>query len=170
MKRKGYVHIYTGDGKGKTTAAMGLAMRALGNNHTVDVVQFLKGQVTGELNFKHPNFTLTQFGTKHFITSTPSKLDLDLGQNALQYISNLLSNKKPDVLILDEIIDAMSYNIISESDILNIINNKPSHTELILTGHTITPNLLNKSDLVTEMKKIKHYYDKGILARQGIEY
>lgn len=174
---KGYVEIYTGDGKGKTTAALGLGMRAAGNGMKVYMVQFLKGDFTGELESVkklEPYFKIYRFEKKRdFFWNLNEEEKLELKKEikeAIDFCIDAEKNNKCDILILDEIMGVLRNKILEEDDVLNLIETKPSNMELILTGRNVPEKILSKADLVTEMKPIKHYFEKGIPARKGIEY
>ncbi|HEY4715502.1 MAG TPA: cob(I)yrinic acid a,c-diamide adenosyltransferase [bacterium] len=177
MKKRiqcGYVQVYTGDGKGKTTAALGLAMRAVGHGFRVYMVQFMKGQIFyGELAAAgklYPNFVIKQAGRPDFVNpEKPEKIDIKMAKNALKHSEKVVSSGKYDIVILDEINVAVKFNLLNVNDVLKLIKIKPSHVELILTGRYADPKILKAADLVTEMRLLKHYYNKGIMAREGIE-
>jgi cob(I)alamin adenosyltransferase len=171
---KGYVQIYTGNGKGKTTAALGLALRAAGHGLKTIIVQFMKGQHYGELDSAKMLgglVTIEQFGHPQFcrLTDPPDAADVKRAQAALMRIREIISAKTCDVLIIDEGTTAVMFNLIRESDLLELIKDRPSGMELVLTGRGATPALMEAADLVSEMKDIKHYYNKGVQARKGIE-
>lgn len=170
---QGYIHIYTGNGKGKTTAALGLALRAAGWGLKTRMIQFMKGQFYGELESAKllRCVTIEQFGHPHFCrsTKTPDEADLAMARQAFTRINELLSAPESDILIADEAITAVLFNLISEEDLLGLMARKPYGLELILTGRGATPKLIEAADLVTDMQEIKHYYTKGITARQGVE-
>ena len=174
MLKKGYVQIYTGDGKGKTTAALGLALRASGAGLKTIVIQFMKGQYYSELdavkNLKGL-VKIEQYGSKKFCE--PGDKDYaehyTLGREALKRVHEVLDDDEYSVIILDEIITALIFNLVTVYEIKDIINNKPADRELILTGRRAPQELIDMADLVTEMKEIKHYYQKGVDARKGIE-
>ena len=176
----GQVHIYFGDGKGKTTAALGTALRALGNNYKVHLVQFMKNgaesleqQIPGELNslIQFPNFTYKRFGLGDwYIKGKNDQEHKNKAEEALNYLK-LTLNQDYNVIIADEILYAVQLGLLSENQVIELIKNKPSGKELILTGsHVPFPNIFKHADLVTEVKKIKHPYDLGVQARKGIEY
>jgi cob(I)alamin adenosyltransferase len=172
--KKGLVQVYTGNGKGKTTAALGLAFRAVGHGMKVLVVQFMKGNVQrGELESAKklsPNLTLKQVGRETFISKpNPDPKDLQLAQEGFSIARKAIQNKEYDIVILDEINLAIDYGLIPLTDLLQIIDAKPDTVELILTGRNVKREILERADLVTEMVDRKHYYDKGVPAREGIE-
>ena len=171
---KGYVQIYTGNGKGKTTAALGLALRAAGHGLKSIMIQFMKGQHYCELESAEKLgglITIEQFGHPQFcrFTDPPDAADVKRAQAALMRIREIIFAKACDVLIIDEATTAVIFNLIKESDLLGIIKDKPSGMELVMTGRGATPALIEAADLVTEMQDIKHYYNKGVQARKGIE-
>lgn len=171
---KGFVQVYTGDGKGKTSAAFGLALRAIGRGLKVYVIQFIKGGFDyGELYMidRLPNLTLKAFGTGRFVTKKPpEEEDIKLAQEALTLAEKIIKKGEHDIIILDEINIAINLNLIEIEKVLELIKDKPKHTELILTGRSAPQSIIEKADLVTEMKEIKHPYTKGRQARKGIEY
>lgn len=173
--QKGLIHIYTGDGKGKTTAATGLAVRACGSGRKVYIVSFLKTSQSGEVNFINSlncdNIKVFRFEHDHgFVRDNCNDGICDDTKTALEFIFDVLSGKKCDVLILDEIICSYNLGYVTKEDIQNIINIKSDECELILTGRGAPGWLCEKADYVTEMKAIKHPYNSGIDARKGIEF
>jgi cob(I)alamin adenosyltransferase len=171
---KGLVQVYTGDGKGKTSAAFGLALRAIGRGFKVFVIQFIKGGFDyGELHVvdKLPNFKLAAFGRGKFITDvSPSGEDAKLAREALKLATEVVNEGEYDIVILDEVNVALNLKLIKLEDVLKLIKTKPKHVELILTGRNAPARLIEVADLVTEMKEIKHPYMKGVQPRKGIEY
>lgn len=171
---RGLIQVYTGDGKGKTTAALGLALRAAGHGLQVYIVQFMKGWPDyGELQaLQHqPNITLVQFGRPEFVDrDNPDPQDVHLALEALQRSLDVISNEQYDVVILDEINVALDYKLISLEQVLALLDAKPPHVELVLTGRRAHPRIVQRADLVTEMLAIKHPYAVGIVGRKGIEY
>jgi len=170
---KGLTQIYWGDGKGKTTAALGTALRSINHKYKVHLIQFLKKSPTGELdtlsNFY--NFSYKQFGTTEFIKPKPTKAQINKTKEALTHLKQLLKKADHDIIIADEILYAVQFGLIKESQVQKLIQSKPTTTELILTGsHIPFPKLFKQADLVTEIKKQKHPYDNGVEARKGIEY
>ena len=167
----GKIHIYTGNGKGKTTASLGLALRAMGAGYKVYIVQFLKGQDHSELKSLKPLklVTLKKFGQKAFIHKIGTNPDKVSAQDALKYSKKILKSGKYDVVILDEIFLATFFKLIKVADVVKLIKNKPKNVELILTGRKASPQIIKLADYVTEMREIKHPYQKGLMARKGIE-
>jgi cob(I)alamin adenosyltransferase len=170
---KGYVHVYTGPGKGKTTAALGLGLRAIGAGFKVHMIQFMKGRRYSELDAVEniPNFTILQFGRDEFVSKeNPMKIDIDLAQKGFLYAKKIIKNGKYDLIILDEINVAVNYNLIPLKDVLKLINEKPEKLELVLTGRYAHPYIVKSADIVTEMLEIKHPYQEGVNARKGIDF
>ena len=172
MLQKAYTQIYTGNGKGKTTAAIGLAVRALGAGLKVFIGQFVKGMHYSELDSLkafEPNLTIKQYGRDCFIYQKPTQEDIRIAKQGFIEIKQIINSGKYDVVIMDEIAIANYYNLVSVDEVLEVIKTKPNNVELILTGRYIDEKLIEIADLVTEMKEIKHYYTKGVQAREGIE-
>ena len=171
---KGLVQVYTGNGKGKTSAAFGLALRAVGRGLKVFIIQFIKGGFDyGELYVvnKLPNLTLKAFGRGKFVTEKPAgKEDVALASEALALAEEAVRSGRYDVVILDELSVALSLNLIDLEKVLKLIKEKPKHVELVLTGRDAPEEIVEVADLVTEMKEVKHPYKKGFPARKGIEY
>jgi cob(I)alamin adenosyltransferase len=169
---RGYIHVYTGNGKGKTTAALGLAIRAAGAGLKVYIAQFIKRGQSSEikgLSLLSDKITVEQFGCGRFITGRPSNEDLDAARRGLNKISAILKAGKHSVVILDEANVAVSLNLFTENELLEIIDHKPDNVEIIITGRGAGPRIIEAADLVTEMKEIKHYFKNGVEARVGIE-
>ncbi len=171
---KGLVQVYTGNGKGKTSAAFGLALRASGRGLKVFIIQFIKGGFDyGELYVidKVPNITLRAFGRGKFVTSKPpEREDLRLAKEALDLAKEVVKKGEYDIVILDEINVALSLCLISLSAVVRIVKGKPTHVEIILTGRDAPEELIRMADLVTEMKEVKHPFNVGLASREGIEY
>jgi cob(I)alamin adenosyltransferase len=171
---KGLVQVYTGDGKGKTSAAFGLALRAIGRGLKVYVIQFIKGGFDyGELHIVDnlPDFKIAAFGRGKFITDvSPSGEDAKLAQEALKLANKVVKEGEYDIVILDEVNVALNMKLIKIDEVLKLIKTKPKHVELILTGRNAPPRLIEVADLVTEMREVKHPYTKGVQPRKGIEY
>ena len=161
--KEGYVQVYTGNGKGKTTAAMGLAFRAAGDGMEVKVVQFLKSWKTGELESakRFDNLEILRFEKVKGFTWELNEED---------FVKGLVENRGCDILILDEVMASISGGFIGEDEIVELIEKKPKDMELILTGRNVPEKIMEKADLITEMREIKHYYKKGVPAREGIEF
>ncbi len=171
------VQVYTGNGKGKTTAALGLGLRAAGRGLRVKMVQFMKGTDTGELHsvkLLGDNFEIVRFQqTTKFIWSLSKaereQLRADI-QEAWAWVLRAATEGKCDLLILDEILAVIENDLLDLDSVLNLINNRPSHLEIVLTGRNLPLPILEAADLVTEMNEVKHYFHAGIPARRGIEY
>ncbi|MDD3877614.1 MAG: cob(I)yrinic acid a,c-diamide adenosyltransferase [Bacteroidales bacterium] len=172
MNNKGYIHLYTGSGKGKTTAALGLAIRASGAGKKVFIGQFVKGMHYSEFNVlkQLEKISIQQYGRTCFIEGAPTEEDKKAAQSGIIKIVEILAKAEYDVLILDEITIALFYNLISIDAFLILLKSKPKNIEIILTGRKAPVELYEIADLITEMNEIKHYYNKGIQAREGIEY
>lgn len=164
------IQVYTGNGKGKTTAALGLAMRAAGAGKKVYICQFLKGRYCCELASlkKFKNIKLQQFGTDCFLNKKPTNKDLLLAKSGIDNAKKNLS--KFEMIVLDEINVALKMGLLKLKDVLELIDKASKKTELILTGRYCHPKIIKKADLVSEIKEVKHYYKKGIKARKGIEF
>ena len=169
---KGYVQVYTGDGKGKTTAAIGLAIRALGAGWRVFFAQFLK---TGEYS-EHKalaqfsdHLTIKAYGRNVFIKGEPEEEDRRLAQEAYQEIAEIVASGHHRLVILDEANVAVHYGLITVDQILDLIDRRAEGVELLITGRYAHSRLIERADLVTEMRGVKHYFDRGIKARVGVE-
>ena len=170
---KGCIQVYTGNGKGKTTAALGLALRAAGCGLEVFIAQFAKKRICGEhisLKRFHDLITVKRYGSKKFITGKPSKRDIEIAQKGLREASAAIASGKYDVVILDEANDAAAIGLISIENLITLIDSKPYAVELVITGRNAHKNIIRRANLVTEMREVKHYYRNGIKARKGIEY
>jgi cob(I)alamin adenosyltransferase len=171
-KTKGFVQLYTGNGKGKTTAALGISLRVAGAGKRVFFAQFVKGMPYSELNALSgfDGIKVKQYGRDCFIKNKPTEDDILAAQKGFDEVKNMISSDFYDVVVLDEICIALHYNLINTEDLISILKNKPEATEIILTGRYAPSELIDFADLVTEMKEIKHYFTKGIQAREGIEF
>jgi len=171
---KGLVQVYTGDGKGKTSAAFGLALRAAGRGLKVYVVQFIKGGFDyGELHIieRLPNIKLVAFGRGKFITDVPpSEEDAKLARQAFELARKVVKEGEYDIVVLDEINVALNLKMIRVDEVVELIKSKPKHVELILTGRYAPKEVIEAADLVTEMRDVKHPYARGVPPRKGIEY
>lgn len=175
----GFVQVFWGDGKGKTTSALGTALRACGNGYRVHLIQFMKNgadtleeQIPGEIKalVHFPQFTYKRFGAGGWVVKKPTDAQIAACKDALAYVESCFK-KDYDIIIADEILYAIQLGLLTEDDILNLIDSKPADKELILTGsHKPYERIFQRADLVTEIKKIKHPYDSGFMARKGLEY
>lgn len=174
--KEGYVQVYTGNGKGKTTASMGLAFRAAGDGMEVKVVQFLKSWKTGELESakRFDNLEILRFEKVKGFTWELNEEELAQLKSEVRvgfdFVKGLVENRGCDILILDEVMASISGGFIGEDEIVELIEKKPKDMELILTGRNVPEKIMEKADLITEMREIKHYYKKGVPAREGIEF
>jgi cob(I)alamin adenosyltransferase len=169
---KGYVQIYTGDGKGKTTAAIGLAIRALGAGWPVFFAQFLKAGEYSEhkaLAQFSEHLTIKTCGRNVFIKGEPEEEDRRLAQEAYQEIAEIVASGRHRLVILDEANVAVHYGLITVDQILDLIDRRAEGVELLITGRYAHSRLIERADLVTEMRAVKHYFDQGITARVGVE-
>lgn len=169
---KGYIQVYTGSGKGKTTAALGLALRAAGAGFRVYIAQFVKGMKYSELDILprlSDYITLKQYGRDCFIEREPTNEDIQAAQEGLKEVKQIMCSGEYQIIILDEANIATYFNLFSVEDLLDFMRAKPEGVELVITGRMADPRVIEEADLVTEMKEIKHYYQKGIEARAGIE-
>ncbi|MCF8045155.1 MAG: cob(I)yrinic acid a,c-diamide adenosyltransferase [Desulfarculaceae bacterium] len=169
---KGYIQVYTGNGKGKTTAALGLALRAAGAGLTVLVAQFLKqgeySEITALKSF-HGRITVRQYGCGKFVRGMPSEEEKQAASHGLNEIRSCIQNRSYDMIVVEEGNVAVSCGLIRENDLLDLMEMKPEGLELVITGRGATEKVTEKADLVTEMKEVKHYFKKGVTARKGIE-
>lgn len=177
MIDKGLIIIYYGNGKGKTTAALGVALRAIGYNHNVCMIQFIKGEWDyGELyssNKLKPNFELIVTG-KGFIGIIDDdhliEEHIQSSKNALKIAKEKISSNKYNIIILDEINYALKLNLITENEVIDLLDSKPKELNIIMTGNYLSDKILEIADIVTEMKEVKHPYKKGIKAKKGIDF
>ncbi|MDD2215251.1 MAG: cob(I)yrinic acid a,c-diamide adenosyltransferase [Eubacteriales bacterium] len=169
--KKGYIQVYTGNGKGKTTAALGITLRSLCAGNKVFFGQFMKGQDYSELKaptyFK--NLTMEQFGNPAFINGKPSQDDIDRARKGLERMKEVLESAEYDMVVFDEINTTLFFHLLEVEDVMAVLDLKPEKTEVILTGRYAPQEIIDRADLVTEMKEIKHYYNAGVEARLGIE-
>ncbi len=174
QKRYGLVQVYTGSGKGKTTASLGLALRASGHGWIVKMISFMKGDPNyGEvLAAQHiPNFELIQSGLPTFVKKgQPSDEDLRLAREGLSKAKQYVRNEVIDLVILDEINVAVDYGLIPLNDLMSLIDEKASSQELVLTGRYAHPDIVKRADLVSEILEIKHPFQQGIKCREGVDY
>lgn len=169
---KGRVQVYTGKGKGKTTAAIGLIVRAVGAGKRVYLGQFAKGQESGELDIlsaRFPEVDTEQFGSPHFVKGKPSKQDLQKAHDGLNALLTAMLSGEYDMIVADEANTACAAGLLTLEQIIDLIDKRPDTVELVLTGRGAHEDVIDRADLVTEMSAIKHYFDEGVPARKGIE-
>jgi cob(I)alamin adenosyltransferase len=180
----GLVQVYTGDGKGKTTCALGAGLRAAGHGLEVLMISFMKAKIamrdgSSDINYGEfrstdliPNFTIIPVGRETFVDKeNPDPIDIEMAQDGLRLAQEAIRDKKCDVLILDEINVAVEWNLISLNEQLDLIRTKPAKIELIMTGRYAQQEVLDAADLVTEMKEVKHYFEgNGLQTRKGFEF
>ncbi|MCL6638175.1 MAG: cob(I)yrinic acid a,c-diamide adenosyltransferase [Firmicutes bacterium] len=173
--RKGLVHVYTGNGKGKTTAALGLALRAVGHGFRVFMLQFMKktgnyGEIVTAEKYL-PGFTIVQSGLETFVDGdNPSPADIGLAQKGLAIARKVIRENRHDLVILDEINVALAYKLAPLAEVVEMIKNKPPELELVLTGRYAPPEIMALGDVVSEVNLVRHPYQMGVEAREGIEY
>lgn len=172
IRKRRYVHVYTGDGKGKTTAAMGLALRAIGAGWRVFFCQFLKEGEFSEIKALRTfgdRVTVRQFGVGRFIKGVPDERDIELAQRGLEEVKSILGQGLYDLVVMDEINVAVHYGLIGIDQMTALLRERPSDVELVLTGRWADERTIEYADVVTEMRCVKHYYEKGVRDRVGIE-
>ena len=177
MVEKGLTIVYTGKGKGKTTAALGIALRATGYKKKICMIQFIKGSWHyGEMESSkrlEPEFEMVAIG-KGFVgiidDKSPKEDHQKIAKEAIRISNEKMQSGKYDIVILDEINYAVNLNLISLDDVLNLIKSKPENVDLVLTGNYAKEEVIEVADLVTEMKEIKHPFQKGIKAKEGIDF
>ncbi len=177
MLEKGYIQIYTGDGKGKTTASLGLALRAIGHGWNVLIVQFAKGDQAnyyGEIMSSSklmPNLEVVQFGLDRVVYAANVTMDdYKEARKGLEFTKKAIQSNKYQMVILDEINICVDLSMIKVSEVKEMLMNRPKNIEIVLTGRRAHPEIVAMAHLVTEMKPVKHYFEQGVMARQGIEY
>ena len=168
------IHVYTGNGKGKTTAALGLACRALGHGYRVFIIHFMKGNIEyGELKIARklaPDLIIKQMGRECFVDrQNPDPEDIRMAEDGIELAKRIILGGEYDIVVLDEVNVAVDYGLIDKKELLKLLDERPSHVELILTGRYAPEEIIERADLVTEMVEVKHYYQKGIQSREGIE-
>ena len=168
---KGYIHVYTGNGKGKTTAAFGLALRAHYAGNKVYIGQFVKDMKYNETKIQEDltNIKIEQLGKGCFIEKSPNKEDKAAALEALNKCGEILKSGEYDLVVLDEITIAIYFKLFSADHFIEILKNRNSEVEVVITGRYAPAEVIEIADLVTEMKEVKHYYSKGVMAREGIE-
>lgn len=170
---KSHIHVYTGNGKGKTTAAFGLALRAAGAGKKVFFAQFVKGKPYSENEIVKkyiPEIHVEQFGRGCFIVKAPESADIEAAQKGLEKVKAMISSGEYDMLVLDEVFIALYYKLFETEVLIDLLKSATGGMELVLTGRYAPKEIIELADLVTEMKEIKHYYTSGLQARKGIEY
>lgn len=172
MQEKGYIHLYTGNGKGKTTAAIGLSVRAAGAGKRVFIGQFVKGMHYAELDAlkRFPEIEVKQFGLDCFIKNQPTQKDIDVAREGLNKVKGVIASNLHQVVVLDEVCIALYYKLFTIDEVLSVLKSKPETMEIVLTGRYAPNELVDFADLVTRMEEVKHYYNKGVDARKGIEF
>ncbi len=169
----GTIQLYTGNGKGKTTAALGAALRAVGHGKRAVMVQFMKGRIYGELEAAKAleGFVIEQYGRDEFVDQKrPDPIDVELAERGWRRALELAQDESLDMLILDEINVAVAFGLVALDDVLDLMRHKPRRLELILTGRYAPAEMIDLADTVTEMQEIKHHYARGVQARKGVEY
>lgn len=168
---RGYVQVYTGDGKGKTTAALGLALRAAGAGLRIFIGQFVKGMEYSELRVleRFDEIEVRRYGRDCFIDREPEPEDIEAARAGLEDAREELISGRWDIVILDEANIATYFKLFPVEDLLALIEQKPADVELVITGRRADPRVIEAADLVTEMREVKHYYQQGVPCRKGIE-
>lgn len=171
MDEKGYIHVYTGNGKGKTTAAFGLAVRALCAGKEVFIGQFVKSMKYHETNIEamFPDLKIRQFGRGCFINKNPEQVDIDMAREGLRICSEALESGDYDMVVLDELTIAIYYSLLAVPEVIEVLESRNPRVEVVITGRYAPDELVNMADLVTDMTEVKHYYAAGVEARDGIE-
>lgn len=170
--RRGYIQVYTGNGKGKTTAALGLALRAAGAGHRVFIAQFIKQRRCSEhkaLERFSDLVTIMRYGRGFLRGEGPGKADLEAAAKGFKEVKEIIASGLYDVVILDEVNIALHYGLIQIEELLDVMDKKPLGVELVLTGRYADSRIIEKADIVTEMKEVRHYSARGVKARAGIE-
>ena len=171
MEKRGYIHVYTGNGKGKSTAAFGLAVRALCAGKSVYVGQFVKSMKYNETKieslFEH--IRIEQLGRGCFINKNPEEMDIRMAHEGLAHCAEILKKGEYDVVILDELNIALYFGLVQVEEVLEAIRQRDARVEIVVTGRYAPQELIDEADLVTEMTEIKHYYQQGVLSRDGID-
>ncbi|MGM0436898.1 MAG: cob(I)yrinic acid a,c-diamide adenosyltransferase [Bacillota bacterium] len=169
--KKGMLQVYTGDGKGKTTAAIGMAVRAAGAGLKVFIGQFVKSMKYSEIKVLNEiaNIDVKQYGLSCFIEKEPEEEDVKAAREGLQEVKEILKSNEYDLVILDEANIAVYFDLFSVDELIEVIDSRNEGIEVVVTGRKAKDKLIDKADLVTDMQEIKHYYEKGVKARDGIE-
>lgn len=169
--QKGYIQVYTGNGKGKTTAALGLSLRAVCAGKKVYFAQFVKGMDYSELNAGKylPGFKMKQYGRNCFIYKNPAEEDIRDAQEGLKECACIMESGDYDLVVMDEINIALHYGLVKAEEVMEALDRRSKKVEVVMTGRYAKDEIIEKADLVTEMKEVKHYYKTGLMARVGIE-
>lgn len=169
----GYVQVYTGDGKGKTTASIGLGIRATGAGNKVRMIQFMKGRRYSEIDAVEgiAGFEISQHGRDEFVSKQdPEQVDMELAREGFETARMVISSGEHDLVILDEINVAADFGLVGIDEVLELVRSRPEGMEIVMTGRYAPDGFIEIADLVTEMREIKHFYQKGVQARKGIEF
>ncbi|MCP4229944.1 MAG: cob(I)yrinic acid a,c-diamide adenosyltransferase [bacterium] len=173
-ERIGTVQVYTGDGKGKTTASLGLGLRAWGHGHRVLYIQFMKGRINyGELEAakKMDGFDIIQMGRETFVSKeNPDPVDVEMAQDGFKLLQEKVALGEYDMIVADELNVALDFGLVELGPVVELIKGKPSELELVITGRNAHPDIIELADLVSEVREIKHHYKNDVEAREGVEY
>lgn len=171
MDNKGFIHLYTGNGKGKTTATFGLAVRALCAGQRVFIGQFVKSMKYHETQIEalFPGLDIRQFGRGCFIDNDPDQVDVDMAREGLEICREHMQSDAYDMVVLDEITIALHFNLLTPGEVLHALDHRNPAVEVVMTGRYAPPELIDRADLVTDMVEVRHYYAAGVPARDGIE-
>lgn len=173
-EKRGIVYVITGDGKGKTTAALGLSLRVIGHGGRVFFAQFMKGRAYGEVKAARdclPTLEIAQYGRDEFVRKgNPDPEDVKLAQKGLEAVRMAMDSLKYDLVVLDEINVAIDFGLVSLSAVLELVRSRPAGLDLVLTGRNAPPELIEAADTVSEVKEIKHHFRQGLKGRAGMEY
>lgn len=171
--RKGLIQVYTGTGKGKTTAALGLTLRACGKGYRVHIIQFMKGRINyGELaSIEHvPGATIEQCGRPDFVDrKNPARVDIDMAREGLERAKKIISAGETDIVVLDEMNVALDYKLVPEDEVIAMLKARPEHVEIVLTGRDAPRSVIDIADLVSVISEVKHPYRAGLHSREGID-
>lgn len=172
MLNKGYIHIYTGDGKGKTTAAFGLAARALCAGMSVYVGQFVKSMKYNETKLEDvfEKLKIEQLGRGCFLDKDPEAIDIEMAHKGLERCAEIMRSGEYDVVIMDELTIALHYNLLNVEEVIEVLKSRKPSVEVVITGRCAPQELIDIADLVTDMREVKHYYTQGVLSRDGIDH
>ncbi len=173
-ERIGTVQVYTGDGKGKTTASLGLGLRAWGHGRKVLYIQFMKGRINyGELEAakKMDGYDIIQMGRETFVSKeNPDPVDVKMAQDGFKLLQEKVASGEYDMIVADELNVALDFGLVDLAPVIELIKNKPQELELVITGRNAHPEVIGLADLVSEVREVKHHYQSGVKAREGVEY